>query len=489
MKGLNLNSAIFTLFFIFGNFFFVNTNSAWGEDFCVSSEAELNIALATAASNGENDIIKVREGLYIGSFIYASTETFGVSIEGGYTSGCATRMVDATNTVLDAQGRGPVLVLSVNGIANDFIVDGITIQNGDVTGNRGGGLYVDTFGRINIFNNIVKNNKCSNAGGGFSLYNITAANITNNLIYDNNSNSVGGGGYIYGNGIVTMNNNEIYDNFSDSAGGGLYITNLEINLINNVIRNNTANIHGGGGIAIDTFSDISVTNNTILNNACNGNGAGLYILGGETKLINNLFTNNIASANGGGVYFERGNSSTLINNTVCSNIANNGGGIWGSFNSQGKIYNNIILNNSASGGKDLYIVNDPDGDYIPSTFKLFRNDFEQSNAGTYVQIPFAIHPSNLNNLDPLFVDSENDDYHLTANSPLIDKGENSAPELPATDKDGKPRIINGDNDNVSYVDIGAYEFGSPRGDLDGDGDVDGDDLKIFAESYGTYLGQ
>jgi hypothetical protein len=55
-------------------------------------------------------------------------------------------------------------------------------------------------------------------------------------------------------------------------------------------------------------------------------------------------------------------------------------------------------------------------------------------------------------LDPLFVDAPNDDYHLTAGSPVIDAGDNNAPELPNTDKDGNYRIMN------CMVDMGAYEY-------------------------------
>ena len=64
-------------------------------------------------------------------------------------------------------------------------------------------------------------------------------------------------------------------------------------------------------------------------------------------------------------------------------------------------------------------------------------------------IPFTIDPSNLDNEDPLFVGSG--DYHLTAPSPCINTGDNNAPDLPTTDKDGNPRIIGG------TVDMGAYE--------------------------------
>jgi PKD repeat protein len=83
---------------------------------------------------------------------------------------------------------------------------------------------------------------------------------------------------------------------------------------------------------------------------------------------------------------------------------------------------------------------------------IYNSDFDQSSAGTYIQIPFSIGLSNLNNVDPLFVDPANGDFHLQATSPCINAGDNSAPGLPATDMDGNPRIANG------TVDMGAYEY-------------------------------
>ena len=60
---------------------------------------------------------------------------------------------------------------------------------------------------------------------------------------------------------------------------------------------------------------------------------------------------------------------------------------------------------------------------------------------------------------PLFVDAKNGDFHLQAGSQCIDTGTNDALELPGTDKDGKPRIIDGDSNGQAVVDMGSYEFG------------------------------
>ncbi len=84
------------------------------------------------------------------------------------------------------------------------------------------------------------------------------------------------------------------------------------------------------------------------------------------------------------------------------------------------------------------------------TVNLFNNDFDQSASGTYIAEPFTIDTTNLNNEDPLFIGSG--DYHLTALSPCINTGDNDAPDLPTTDKDGNPRIMGG------TVDMGAYEY-------------------------------
>ena len=153
-------------------------------------------------------------------------------------------------------------------------------------------------------------------------------------------------------------------------------------------------------------------------------------------------------------------NAIITNNTISNNLCNiQGGGIRigiSNDTSSATIYNNIVWNNSGTHGADLYIINDGDSNGISSPVIVFNNDFDQSSAGTYIQIPFSIDPNNLDNVDPLFVDPANGDFHLQATSPCIDAGDNNAPGLPLTDMDGLPRISSG------RVVIGAYEFQSPN---------------------------
>jgi len=119
-------------------------------------------------------------------------------------------------------------------------------------------------------------------------------------------------------------------------------------------------------------------------------------------------TNNVIAQNsafyGGGVHVDGYTTGTLTNNVITQNsgsVTGNGLGLYLRQDDHlSHIYNKIIRQNTGPEGKDLYIQNDGNGNFIPSTVYLFNNDFDQSAAGTYMEVPFVIDPSNLDNEDP-----------------------------------------------------------------------------------------
>jgi hypothetical protein len=98
--------------------------------FCVNSAASLQTALSTAAGNGVDDEVGIVQGTYMGNFVYASSQANNLSVLGGYTEGCAGRVLDPVNTILDGNQTNTVLVLSAPDVAADFLVEGLTLRNG-----------------------------------------------------------------------------------------------------------------------------------------------------------------------------------------------------------------------------------------------------------------------------------------------------------------------------------------------------------------------
>ncbi len=88
------------------------SNQSMATTYCVANEANLIAAFNEAKDNGSDDVIKIQQGTYYGNFVYASSESFGLTIEGGYTALCSGRVVDPTNTILDGGKVTVVLVLS-----------------------------------------------------------------------------------------------------------------------------------------------------------------------------------------------------------------------------------------------------------------------------------------------------------------------------------------------------------------------------------------
>ncbi len=201
---------------------------------------------------------------------------------------------------------------------------------------------------------------------------------------------------------------------TNPSGNGIHIFNTGDNL---VIANFTIT-DAIKGIYCESSSP------SIISNTIEGNTSGIYFQYSGGIVTNNVINNNSEY----GVFLGNG-TATIINNTLDNNR-------YGLFvdGSSPFIFNNIVTNQKAT-GIECRNNSHPTIDY---------NDL-WNNVGTYSGCTGGTHDCFV---DPKFVDSA---YRIGSISLCIDSGTDEAYGVPATDKDGQPRIIR-------TIDIGAYEY-------------------------------
>ena len=146
----------------------------------------------------------------------------------------------------------------------------------------------------------------------------------------------------------------------------------------------------------------------------------------------------------------------LISNcTITGNAAGlSGGGIK---YCTGTITNCIIWDNVARGGAQLSRSADPNYSCIQDWAGGGENNITADPCFVELGSGYWDDNNTPDTRDDIWVGTEGD-YHLLADSPCIDTGDpNFIPEPNETDLDGNPRIVDGDNDGNSVVDMGAYE--------------------------------
>ncbi len=456
---------IVTVFFLnphaVAKIFFVFPNGAGIE--CTSTNpCSFQQALTTAQENGEDDTIYVLPGTYT----INSPLTYK-SLTGDNGHKLSIIAINTNNSpILTSDGTTQIMqIITSDDEGGDILIKGLTFQNGKAI--FGGGLLVNTEkANITLENTLFKNNRAESSGGGAHI-STNSGNIliSNSKFQDNAVESEGEGGSGGGISLISINGNITIERSSfignkvwfpgySSFGGGAYIS------VGDPFRQTSNN----GQIKVESSNFIS---NTIYGKEPSG-GGGIYLYNykGNIILTNSFFSFNESNIYGGGIWIDPdGSTAYIINNSFYKNTANYKGGaihiqldgIWGSDNLN--LYNNIFWSNEASEGGDVYI------DVENSNFQnIYNNDFScndfSGDSGCLVLTDTNRGYSHADNIsaDPLFVNSDAGNLHITENSPCIDTGDNNAPELPEKDTDGDDRIIDGNNDGNSVVDIGADEF-------------------------------
>jgi hypothetical protein len=284
--------------------------------------------------------------------------------------------------------------------------------------------------------------------------------VENNLITGNQG--CGGIGINISGGSATIRNNTISNNIqticSGGNGGGIGVAGGSPQILNNLITGNRLPGGAGGGVSLNG-SSTTISGNTIQGNSASNQGGGISIINaGNSTVVQNLITDNSAGGNGGGIYWgvPSGNRGPfVVNNTIANNTASSGSAAF----SDGFFANVVVSNNILIGkaGSVAFVCSSLFSGTPPI---VIANDAFSSGAPGYGDACAGQIGGNGNiSSDPQFVNSAAADYRLQAGSPAIDAGSNQAPNLPANDLSGNPRISFGSANTCSnIVDMGVYEF-------------------------------
>jgi CSLREA domain-containing protein len=311
-------------------------------------------------------------------------------------------------TIID--GNDTDRVFHIIGAATTVTITGVTIRNGRVTDEDGGGIL--NAGSLTLQNVVVTQNETLGSsndrrGGGIATTGtLMLGGVTVSL-----NNTVNDGGGIYQNGgTTTINNSTIQQNDASDSAGGLRNESGTMSVTNSTVSENTT---GGAAAGIRSFGTTNLTNTTISGNIAGEDGGGILVSSGTTTIASCTITDNQTIGNGAGI--ARVSGTTNVKNTIVAfnldddNVTQKN--CSGTITSQG---NNIDSQNTCgfSAGGDLTNTD-------PMLGLL------QSNGG-----PTQTHA-------------------LLDSSPARDAGNNTG--APSTDQRGAPRIRN------RIVDIGAIE--------------------------------
>ena len=357
----------------------------------------------------------------------------------------------AGKTIVDGTKSGRCLTMT--DVPEGSEVEGFTFTNGEVpvtVAEECGGVLISG-GAPTLRNNAVTHNiSHSDFGGGVECW-TTGAVFEDNLIANNEGFNTGG--FWCGGFSGVLRGNTIIDNTSQNAGG-VFISNRGHGGSDYVIEGNTIAGNYGracGAMKLDasTWGHYLVAGNQIRDNSAHWFIAGMEVTGDSGSsytLINNVVAGNTLTQayRPAALSITGGIEAILVNNTVAHNAVE---GVRADSLGPRTITNCIMWDNATADLCGIPWWTGPVPDPVPTPVQLTYSDV--GVIGTYVEV---LDGTGTISADPLFVNAAGGDFRLSAASPCIDTGDKDAPDLPETDIEGNPRIVN------AQVDMGAYEY-------------------------------
>lgn len=396
--------------------------------------AEVNFKNVSVTGNQANT--QNAEQTSRGGGIY-STDSELTFVDCTISSNTAKSVSGTDGSGFSGTGGGLYCYNSTAIITNTSIHDNIATE-GNANG-YGGGIYSynSTLELIKtaIYNNTAQEGNASGYGGGIyhksGGFTLTNCRITNNTAITGDDGEGYGGG-IYAEGGATLfeiRETDIMDNYAISSsnsdktakGGGIYSHNRPFSIINSNISGNYATAGSGEGW-----------------------GGGLQIKSDnrEFNIVNTLFHHNVGGSKGGGIHVESGTNIILTNLTMTHNGEENsgeGGGMYIKSGAHAILFNCILWNNL---NDDLQCEEQSVTERYSSLVRGYKNsdiDSDELNGITHKMIEDY----------PQFADPENQNYRLGFNSPARLLGDPSANEKDS-DLDGNPRKTANEIDLGAY---------------------------------------
>jgi hypothetical protein len=363
----------------------------------------------------------------------------------------------AGNVNLDPGGK-QIAIKSENGPAFTII---------DCEGTSRGFIFQNSEQATTVITGLTITNGYAEDNGGAMKISFSSPTINNCVLYQNKA-EMGGGAIHCEMGSPIISNCEIYENSAISYKGGAIFSDSYSSptILRCSIRKNYAQY--GGGIGCYWMAGPIIRDCTITGNSAEIDGGGIYCEQSYPRIVNSTISKNSASTSaggGGGIACNGGSNPTIVNCVITNNSAYEGGAILCSNSSSPSITNSTFSDNvAATSSAALHLRNSSTLKITNSILwgdtpvELLKED-ESSAEITYCDVQGGVADETCINENPLFFKSLTDDYRLVASSPCVNRGDNSAPDIQATDRDGSIRI------REKVVDMGAYELQAVTLDL------------------------